>query len=201
MIREGIRALLDHTVDFTVCAEVDAPGAAVESFRQERPDVTCLDLMLGSADGFELIRSIRSIEAAARILVLSVRDEVAFAERCLEAGALGYAMKSESNETLLAALRRVANGDVHLSPRVAMGFFNRERPPMGGRTGVSALSDRELQVFQLIGLGLSSRQIAERLGLGVKTIETYRENIKNKLGLQHSTALVRQAMMWIQQTT
>lgn len=201
MVRQGMRALLEKTSDFQVCAEAATPQEALAALQHHRPDVVCLDLMLGSFDGLEVIRSLREAMPGVRILVLSVRDEDTYAERCLQAGALGYAMKTEPNENLLTGLRRVARGEVHLSSRVAMGLLNRVHRPAGTKGGVSLLSDRELQVFQLIGLGLQTRNIAERLGIGIKTVETHRENIKNKLGLEHSTALVREATVWVQQST
>lgn len=201
MVRCGLRSLLARTPDLSVCGEVSTAEEALAAVEELKPDVICLDLMLGTTDGFDLIRAVRAVQPDARIMVLSVRDESTSAERCLHAGALGYAMKTDANENLVIGLRRVAKGEVHLSPRAAMTFLNRIQRPMHAKAGVSELSDRELQVFQLIGLGLTTRQIAERLGIGIKTVETHRENIKNKLGLEHSTALVREATMWVQRTS
>ncbi len=201
MVRQGMRALLQGTPDLFLCGEATCALEAIAGVREQHPDVVCLDLLLGGVDSFELIRQIRAENPHVRILVLSVRDEQAYAERCLQAGALGYAMKTEPNETLLAGLRRVARGELHLSTRAAMTVLNRVNRPAGDRTGVASLSDREFQVFQFIGLGHSTRQIAERLGIGIKTVETHRENIKNKLGLEHSPALVREATMWVQRCT
>jgi DNA-binding NarL/FixJ family response regulator len=201
MVRQGLRALLEATAEFAVCGEAATPEATLAAVRRERPDIVCLDLVLGAFDGFDLIRGIREISPESRVLVLSVRDEESFAERCLQAGAFGYAMKTEGNETVLAGLRRVAAGEVHVSTRVAMSLLNRVQRPSRAKGGVASLSDRELQVFQLIGLGLSTRHIAERLGIGIKTVETHRENIKNKLGIEHSTALVREATVWVQQSS
>jgi DNA-binding NarL/FixJ family response regulator len=199
MIRRGLRALLATTDDMVLCAEAETPTAALEALLAEKPDVVCLDLILGTADGVELIRSMIAAVPDVRILVLSVREEDAYAERCLQTGALGYAMKTEPNEALLAALRRVAQGKVHLSPRVAMRVLI-TRPELGGRSkGVGGLTPREMQVFRLIGLGWSTRQIGEQLGIGIKTVETHRENIKNKLNLQHASALTREATRWLQQ--
>lgn len=201
MVRQGMRALLAGTPDLELCGEATNPDEAVAAVRELRPDVVCLDLMLGGVDAFDVIRSIREEKPQVRVLVLSVRDEQAYAERCLQAGALGYAMKTEPNETLLTGLRRVARGELHLSARAAMTVLNRFNRPAGDRAGVAALSDREFQIFQFIGLGHSTRQIAERLGIGIKTVETHRENIKNKLGIEHAPALVREATMWVQRST
>jgi DNA-binding NarL/FixJ family response regulator len=201
MVRQGMRALLQGTPDLLLCAEATCVDEALNALREHHPDVVCLDLLLGGVDSFDLIRQIRQENPHVRVLVLSVRDEQAYAERCLQAGALGYAMKTEPNETLLAGLRRVARGELHLSTRAAMTVLNRVNRPVGDRSGVASLSDREFQVFQFIGLGHSTRQIAERLGIGIKTVETHRENIKNKLGLEHAPALVREATMWVQRST
>ena len=201
MVRQGMRALLAGTPDLALCGEATSPEEAVRAVRELHPDVVCLDLMLGGVDAFEVIRRIREENQHVRVLVLSVRDEQAYAGRCLQAGALGYAMKTEPNETLLTGLRRVARGELHLSAKAAMTVLNRVNRPSGDRSGVAALSDREFQVFQFIGLGHSTRQIAERLGIGIKTVETHRENIKNKLGLEHAPALVREATMWVQRCT
>jgi DNA-binding NarL/FixJ family response regulator len=200
MVREGMRSLIDGTMDLIVCGEAGTPDAAVETFRREKPDVVCLDLMLGAVDATPLIGRLRAEEGGARILVLSVKDEEMFAERCLQAGALGYLMKTESNDALLEGLRKVAAGEVFLSTRIAMMVLNRVHQPVVKGVGTASLSEREGQVFQLVGLALTTRQIAERLGIGIKTVETHRENIKNKLGLPHGAALVYEAMKWVKQT-
>ncbi len=194
-----MRSLIDSTEDLIVCGEAQTIQAALETYEQERPDVVCLDLMLGASDGTDLIGVIRRVDPAAKILVLSVKDEDAHAERCLQAGALGYAMKVESNEHLLAGIRKVAGGDLFLSSRFAMSMLNRVHRSASAR-GLQTLSEREMQVFQLVGLGMTTRQIAERLRIGIKTVETHRENIKNKLGLDHGAALVRAAVRWVKRS-
>jgi DNA-binding NarL/FixJ family response regulator len=199
MVRRGMRALLETTPDLLLCAEAATAEDAMDALLSERPDVVCLDLILGSGGGIDLIRAMVQAAPSARILVLSVRDEELFAERCLQAGALGYAMKTEPNDALLAALRSVAAGRVHLSNRVAMHVLQELPKNNVPRRGPGALSPREQQVFHLIGLGWSTRQISERLGIGIKTVETHRENIKNKLHIEHTTALVREATRWAQQ--
>ncbi|HEX9784926.1 MAG TPA: response regulator transcription factor [Opitutaceae bacterium] len=200
MVRTGMRSLIDGTEDLVVCGETGNMQLALEIYRREQPDVVCLDLMLGATDGIDLILELRRADPAAKILVLSVKDEDTYAERCMRSGALGYAMKTESNEALLEGLRRVASGEVHVSMRIAMTLLTRVQRPVRTGRGMATLTDRELQVFQLVGLGMSTRQIAERLGIGVKTVETHREHIKNKLGLDHTAALVRVAVMWVKQT-
>lgn len=201
MVRQGMRALLADTPDLALCGEAAQAAEAIHAVRELQPEVVCLELVLGGGGDFELIRRLCEESPKVRILVLSGRDELAYAERCLQAGALGYAMKTASNETLLAGLRRVARGEMHLSARAAMTVLQRVNRPAGDRSGVAALSEREFQVYQFIGLGYSTRQIAGRLGIGIKTVETHRENIKNKLGIEHATALVRHATMWVQRRT
>jgi len=192
-----MRSLLATTSDLELCHEAATAEAALAALAAERPDLVCLDLILGTGDGIDLIRAMAAAVPGVRILVLSVRDEETFAERCLQAGALGYAMKTEPNDALLAAMRRVAAGQVHVSPRVAMHVLNAVQRPAASRKHLGNLTAREMQVFQLIGLGRSTRQISERLGIGIKTVETHRENIKNKLRLDHATALVREATRWV----
>ncbi|MGH8018425.1 MAG: response regulator [Opitutaceae bacterium] len=199
MVRRGMRSLIDSTEDLIVCGEASTIAAALETYERERPDVVCLDLMLGAADGIGLIEAIRRVDPEAKILVLSVKEEDAHAERCLEAGALGYSMKVESNEHLLTGIRKVARGGLFLSSRFAMSVLNRVHRP-GVARGVQGLTEREMQVFQLVGLGMTTRQIAERLRIGIKTVETHRESIKNKLGFEHSAALVRGAVRWVKKS-
>lgn len=200
MVRRGMRSLIENTDDLAVCGEAATAENALAVYEREHPDVVCLDLMLGNESGLGLIGSIRKRDPKARVLVLSVKEEDVFAERCLQAGASGYAMKTEPNESLLTALRRVAKGEVHVSPRIAVMFLNRVPKNTVGKSGIETLTERELQVFKLVGLSLTTRQIAERLGIGIKTVETHRENIKNKLGLEHAPALVRKATMWVHES-
>ena len=191
-----MRALLEATTDLKLCAEAATPDEALASLRSARPDVVCLDLTLGGADGVALILNLTQAAPGIPILVLSARDEGILAEQCLQAGALGYAMKSEPSAAILEALRSVARGRVHVSARVAAHVLS-ALPRDNSHTGVSGLSDREMQVFQLLGAGWTSRQISEQLGIGMKTVETHREHIKNKLGIVHASALVSEATRWV----
>lgn len=197
MVCAGIRSVLCRTSDLDVAAEAKTQEEALEMYVRLRPDVVCLDLVLGDFDGLQLVKLLKAQDPTVRILVVSVRDETAYAERCLQAGALGYVMKSQSNEVMVTGLREVAEGKVFVSARMEMLFLRRTQQPKDSKTGVSSLSSRELEVFQLIGLGLSSRSIAKRLGIGSKTVETHRDNIRTKLRLPHSSALVREAVLWV----
>jgi DNA-binding NarL/FixJ family response regulator len=199
IVRSGMRALINDTDDLEVCAEAAMPEEAMLSFKKAKPDLVSLDLMLGAADGFPLIEQMRALDPEARIIVVSMLDEDSMAEKCIRAGAQGYLMKSETSAKLLAAMRKVARGDIHLSGRLSMSLLNRATtsPASVVGAGTGRLSARETQVFQLIGKGRSTREIAEELGIGVKTVESHRENIKNKLRIEHSTALMREATRWI----
>jgi DNA-binding NarL/FixJ family response regulator len=164
------------------------------------PDVVVTDLMLGEHDGLALLKDLAALAPAMRILVFSLHAEDIYAERCLRAGAHGYVMKTEPVPTLFRAIREVAVGGIFVSPRVSAAVLG----SLHGRTRQSAgtesqLTDRELQVYRLSGLALPTRDIAEKLGVSVKTVETHRENIKNKLGLQTHAELVARAAQWVRQ--
>lgn len=200
LVREGLVALLSQGRGYEVCGEADDAESALRLMEAHRPDIVCLDLRLGDVDGFDLIRQLRAIHPVTRILVISMHGEDTYAERSLAAGAVGYIMKSEPPERILEALKEVREGRVFVSRRISLQVLSRIKSP--GRDpvrGIKVLSDRELQIFQLIGLGYQTRQIAQRLGIGVKTVETHRENIKTKLGLEHAVALVREATVWVRQ--
>ena len=184
--------------EYALCGEAEDAVTALELVEKCRPDIVCLDLRLGDVDGFDLIRQIRTIHPPTRILVISMHGEDMYAERSLAAGAVGYIMKSEPPERILEALGEICGGRIYVSRRISMQVVNRVKNPRSEvGTGIKALTDRELQIFHLIGLGYQTRQIAQRLGIGVKTVETHRENIKTKLGLEHAVALVREATVWV----
>ena len=198
LVREGLAALLRQGPDYSLCGEAEDAVTALELVEKHRPDIVCLDLRLGDVDGFDLIRRIKTIHPPTRILVISMHGEDMYAERSLAAGAVGYIMKSEPPERILEALSEICEGRVYVSRRISMKVLNRVKNPRGeAGSGIKSLTDRELQIFHLIGLGYQTRQIAQRLGIGVKTVETHRENIKTKLGLEHAVALVREATVWV----
>jgi DNA-binding NarL/FixJ family response regulator len=198
LVREGLAALLDQKRDYALCGEAGDAATALELVEKHRPDIVCLDLRLGDVDGFDLIREIRTIHPPTRILVISMHGEDLYAERSLAAGAVGYIMKSEPPERILEALSEIIEGRIYVSRRISMQVLNRFKGSRrDAETGIKALTERELQIFHFIGLGYATRQIAQRLGIGVKTVETHRENIKTKLGLEHAVALVREATVWV----
>ena len=194
-----MRALINAAGDLEVCGEAESIDEAIASFRKTKPDLVSLDLMLGGFDGLTLIGRMKGINPDIRIVVVSMLDEDSMAEKCLKAGAHGYVMKSEPSETLIGAMRKVARGDIHLSVRLSLTLLNRATsdPTSSIGSNPGRLSARETQVFQLIGKGRSTKDIAKALGIGVKTVESHRENIKNKLRIEHSTALMREATRWI----
>jgi DNA-binding NarL/FixJ family response regulator len=200
VLRRGLAAMIDSEPDLVVCAEADSCPAALEAIRESRPDLVIVDLALGDDDGLTLIKHMKSHHESIPTLVLSMHDESLYAERCLRAGARGYVTKQQLDDTVLDAIRCLLEGDTYMSAtlrsRLATKFA-------GGQTletssPLAALSDRQLQVFRLIGQGQTTRQIAESLGLSVKTIESHREQIKHKLTLETSAELSRRATQWVE---
>ncbi|MDB6112496.1 MAG: two component transcriptional regulator, LuxR family [Pedosphaera sp.] len=199
IMREGFAQLLNHERDLRVCGHAATAAKALESLEILKPDLVIVDIALNGTSGIELIKSIQARRPTQLILALSMHDESIHGERALRAGARGYAMKSEPTEEIMSAIREVLRGEIYLSKRmrslVVEKFLHADSPPTG--SGVAQLSDRELEVFQLIGNGRKTRQIAAQLHLSVKTIETYRAHIKEKLHLQDGTELVRHAVRWM----
>jgi DNA-binding NarL/FixJ family response regulator len=180
--RDGLAEFINRQKELMCCASVANSAAIRSAIETERPDILLLDLRLGAEDGLELIKALRQERPSLPILILSQCSEDVYGERALRAGAQGYLMKEEAAHEVLTAIQTVLRGEMYATQRFAMlslrkSITNR-KPPANG-SGIDSLSDRELQVFQLLGLGRSTRQIAEDLKLSSKTIETYRENIKH----------------------
>jgi DNA-binding NarL/FixJ family response regulator len=178
-----------------VCGEADSAEAALTMARSARPDLAIVDLSLAQGSGLDLIRSLAGLDPGPAVLILSMHDETLFAERALRAGARGYIMKSEAVTGLVRAAREVLRGRVYVSDSMGQRFLERygqEAPT--GEDPMERLTDRELEVIDLIGRGLGTSAIADRLGLSVKTIETYRSNIKTKLALRDAADLIRFAV-------
>jgi DNA-binding NarL/FixJ family response regulator len=198
IVRMGLAQLINQESGFVVCGEAENSKKALIGIAEQIPDIVIVDISLGDGDGIELIKSTRLNHPEIKFLVLSIHDEDVYAERALSAGAGGYIMKHEAAETVIAAIRKVMGGDIYLSERMSgrllSKIFHGTMPPCG--LSLDHLSTREMEVFQLIGDGWSTKQIAERLGLSVKTVETYREKIKIKLALKDSSELLRQAIRW-----
>jgi len=194
ILREGFAHLLDQEQDLKVCGQADSAAGALKAITALRPDLVTVDVVLKGMNGIELVKQIRALHPMLPVLVLSMLDEVLFAERALRAGAKGYVMKQAPTEEVKGAIRRLLRGGRYLSPRMQERIL--ENLSTGGRVapGIERLSDRELEVFQLIGSGCATRQIAQQLRLSVKTIETYRAHIKEKLKLANGMELIRMAV-------
>ncbi len=199
IVRQGLALLIDQEPDLVVCGAAEEAESALAAIGASRPDVLVLDISLPGPDGIDLLKTIRSTDPTLPILVLSMHDEATYAERALRAGANGYIMKQEATENVLVALRRILRQEVYLSDRIANRML-RQLVSHGGRGAseapIARLSDRELEVFRLIGAGLGTRQIADELRISIKTVESYQAHIKEKLELQSSRDLVQRAIEW-----
>jgi DNA-binding NarL/FixJ family response regulator len=200
LVREGLRSVIERQDDMQVCGEADDAAGALRIVAEEPPDVAVVDLTLRSGSGLELIADLRARRDTLRIVVSSMHDETLFAERALAAGAMGYVHKQEGSQRVVEAIRRVAQGDVFLSDAMAQHLLSRVTTSNNSpQTPIESLTNRELEVFELIGHGHSARQIAERLHLSPKTIDRYRENIKHKLRLASASEVLRHATHWVLQ--
>jgi DNA-binding NarL/FixJ family response regulator len=203
MFREGLRQLIDNDPGLTVCGDAAGAVEALPAIRELKPDIVLVDISLGGASGIDLIKSIKSELEDLPVLVISMHDESLYAERALRAGAMGYVMKHEPAKTMKAAIRKVLGGDLHLSEKMAsamVGKFmrgNTDRPA----SPLEALSDRELEVFRMLGQGKAVRIIAEEMSVTIPTINSFRNRIKEKLGLKTSTEVMLQAIQWVQDET
>ena len=192
IVRFGIRQMINTQTDLEICAEADSAESALELARMWTPDVALVDLSLAQGSSLGLIRELREAVAGMEILVLSMHDEALYAERALRAGARGYIMKQAAIEGLIDAIRQVGNGRIYLSESLTQRALERLRNPEAGYPDLlGTLTDRELQVLDLIGYGKTTSDIAEQLEVSIKTIETYRSNIKTKLNLKDANDLVR----------
>jgi len=199
IVRQGLAELVNHESDLLVCGQAEDSYEAIKAVRELNPDMAIIDITLKQTSGLELIKDIHSQYPDVPILALSMHDENLYAERSLRAGAMGYIMKQEATESVIVAIRRILSGEIYVSDRMAGKMV---RKLVSGQTETSSsqvdsLSDRELEVFSLIGKGYGTRQISERLHLSVKTIETYRAHIKDKLKLEDAAELLRYAIQWV----
>lgn len=198
IVRQGIQRLLAQETDLTVCSEADSAKEALSAVQKSPPDVAVIDITLPGADGLELTKSLRAQDYQFPILIMSMHDESLYAERALRAGANGYIMKHEVADKIVTAIRKILGGAIYVSDKAGQRILQEVSAP---RSTIQApplkrLSDRELEVFRRIGQGQTTRQIADALHLSVKTIETYRAHIKEKLGIATATELVRVAVQW-----
>jgi len=199
VFREGLIRIINQEKDLAVCGETGDPAEALVRAEALRPALVLLDISLEGMDGIDLTRALRDRLPESAILVVSTYPESLYGERALRAGANGYAMKRESARALLAAMRHVLEGKTHVSEALNQLILRNvsNGANRSGRAPVDRLSDRERQVFELIGHGLGTREIASRLGVSMKTVETHRARIKEKLDLERTTALVQRAIDWV----
>jgi DNA-binding NarL/FixJ family response regulator len=200
LVRFGMKQLLGEQSDLTCCGEADTPALIRAVAQSLQPNIIVLDLWLRGADGLELVKTLRAECPSLLILIFSQLDEALYAERALRAGAMGYISKEHSLEELLRAIRAVLAGDLYLSRKMSALLLKHslQGKAMWGTSGLEMLTDRELQVFMLLGAGRSSRHVATSLKISLKTVETYRENIKRKLGLHDATALTHCAALFVE---
>jgi DNA-binding NarL/FixJ family response regulator len=198
LLRQGLALLINRENDLAVCGEAQEAQTAMHAISKYQPDILIVDISLNGPDGLDLLKNIRNSYPGLPVLILSMHDEATYAERALRARANGYIMKQEATEKVLVAVRRILNGEVYLSDRIANKLL---RQYIGGastalQSRLNALSDRELEVFRSIGEGRSTRQIADELHLSVKTVETYQAHLKEKLALRSGRELIQHAIQW-----
>jgi DNA-binding NarL/FixJ family response regulator len=198
MMRQGLAQLIGLESDLSVCGEAENAGSALNAVSSLKPDLVLADISLPGKNGLELIKDFQAIQPGLPVLVISMHDESLYAERVLRAGGRGYIMKQEGGKKLMQAVRQVLEGKVYVSEKISAGILENltgHRPGMEG-SAVERLTDRELEIFQLIGQGKSTRDIAETLHLSVKTVDVHRANIKTKLKLNSASDLIRYAVRW-----
>jgi DNA-binding NarL/FixJ family response regulator len=198
LVRERLAEIINREKDLVICGDAEDRHQALQVVKTSRPDLVIVDITLKSSDGVELIRDIHARWPALLTLVVSMHDESLYAERALRAGARGYITKQEATRNILSAIRRVLAGQIYLNESIASRILSRLATPAraAGSTLAELLADRELQVFELTGRGLNTRQIAARLHLGVKTVETYRARIREKLDVKDPDDLLSIAISW-----
>jgi DNA-binding NarL/FixJ family response regulator len=198
MMRQGLAALINNEPDLTVSAEAENAAQAMAAISAHRPDLVIADITLPDKSGLELIKDIQTLHTGLRVLVISMHDESLYAERVLRAGGRGYIMKQEGGRKLMEAIRQVLAGKVYVSEKMSARILEMMSGARGAASAspVERLTDREFEVFQLIGQGKGTREIAARLHLSVKTIEVHRLHIKEKLELKTAPELIRFAVRW-----
>jgi DNA-binding NarL/FixJ family response regulator len=198
IVRQGLALLINREPDLVVCGEAEEATGAMHVLANAHPDVLIVDISLNGPDGLDLLKTIRTTHPVLPVLILSMHDESIYAERALRAGANGYIMKQEATEKVLVAVRRILSGEIYVSDRVANKMLKHYITGSGTlrNSSIADLSDRELEVFRLIGEGHGTRQIADELHLSIKTVESYQAHIKEKLSLRSSRELMQRAIQW-----
>jgi DNA-binding NarL/FixJ family response regulator len=198
VVLEGLTILIDDQPDFKVVGGAETIEQALKLVPQLKPDIVIVDISLGEQSGLDLIRQLHEERPNLPILALSMHDESLYAERALRAGAKGYIMKKEAMKNVMIAVRRILRGEIYVSEKIALRMAHKLVDPQAVKAGsaLEQLSDREFEVFKLIAEGIGPTEIASRLDVSVKTIETHRERVKQKLGLKNGQALTRYAVQW-----
>jgi len=199
MFREGLRQLIEREQGLVVCGDAANAAEALPALRETKPDVVLVDISLAGASGIDLIKDIKVEFEDLPVLVVSMHDESLYAERALRAGAMGYVMKHEPAKTVKAAIYKVLGGDMYLSEKMSSSVINRLLRGQSEevKSPIETLSDRELEVFNLLGQGQGVRQIAEKLEVTIPTVNSFRNRIKEKLGLKSSTEVMLHAIQWV----
>ncbi len=200
--RQGMKVLIDQQPDLVVCGETDNGPHAIELIGALEPDIIVVDIALKTINGIELTKNIKTRAPKLPVLIVSMHDEDVYAERAIRAGAMGYLMKQEASEKIVAAIRRLLSGKIYLGDKIKEKMLHRfvNKRSDTAEFSIDTLSDREMEVFQLIGNGYSTRQIAQKLNLSSKTIDSYREHLKLKLNLNSGAELVRYAIQSSRET-
>jgi len=200
IVRQGLVQLINQQADLMVCWQGEEPAKAFEAVGTTRPDILVVDISLKSGSGLELIKNVKATHPNLPALVLSMHDELLYAERALRAGARGYIMKQEAIDKVLGAIRHVLKGELYLSAEMNRRMLHQfvGGPPQMPQSPVERLSDRELEVFRLIGAGRTTRQIADELHLSIKTVETHRAHIMDKMKIHTTNELALRAFQWVQ---
>ena len=200
MFREHLAYLIEKAGDMVVTGEADNIRDGFTLIQQTKPQLAIVDISLKGSSGIELLKDLRAHGITVPVLILSMHDESLYAERALRAGAKGYMTKHEASENVLRAIREVLNGEVYLNPRFMSRVMSRIMVGRDASTQpIDRLADRELEVFELIGRGLTSREIGVKLGLGITTVDTYRTRIKEKLNLENAARLRYEASRWVRE--
>ena len=198
LVREWLTNLINQQPDLVACGEADHAPQAMQAISETQPDIAIIDISLRDSSGIELIKSLKEAHPRIAVLVLSMHDEALYAERALRAGAKGYVMKRETAQKVIEAIRRVLEGKLYVSDSVAQALTARvvKGDAAAGASPVEQLSDRDLEVFELLGRGLGTRQVAETLRVSVKTVQAYCARMKPKLNVNSGTELLREAIRW-----
>ncbi|MES2921923.1 MAG: response regulator transcription factor [Verrucomicrobiota bacterium] len=199
MLREGLIRLIVQNADWQICGEASSAAAAVESIQALSPDLVIMDLTLPDKSGIEVIKDLQTLAPGIRILVFSMHDEMLYAQRAIRAGAKGYIMKGAASGKLMEAINRVMTGEIYLSGQVSNQILNGLSGKRGPEQfGLERLTDRELEVFELLGHGKSTGEISDQLHISPKTVDAHRFNLKAKLSLPDAQALMREAILWVE---